>query len=62
MLCRAANILLLAAKIAAFIFSLSFAVLASAADSLVDLASQVCEPLRATAQQPGMQQVASLAL
>eukprot|EP00891_Asterochloris_glomerata_P000292 jgi/Astpho2/292/fgenesh1_pg.00010_%23_53_t len=36
----AANILLLAAKIAAFIFSLSFAVLASAADSLVDLASQ----------------------
>ena len=50
MLCRAANILLLAAKIAAFIFSLSFAVLASAADSLVDLASQVCEPLHAAVQ------------
>ena len=41
LLCRAANILLLIAKVVAFVVSLSFAVLASAADSLVDLASQV---------------------
>ena len=39
--CRAVNILLFIAKIVAFALSRSFSVLASAADSFVDLSSQV---------------------
>ena len=37
-----ANVLLLAAKIVAYVLSHSSAILASAADSFVDIASQVC--------------------
>lgn len=37
-----ANVLLLAAKIVAYLLSHSSAILASAADSFVDIASQVC--------------------